>query len=132
MTTDDAEFLARFETGAIANADFRHRDHLRMAWLYVRRDGRVGGTARIRAGLRHFAAVHGVAHAYHETLTGFWARLMAHVVEVFPDDARFEDALARYAGFEDRRLAYRHWSSELLDGSRARREWVEPDLLPLP
>jgi hypothetical protein len=117
MTTDDAEFLARFEAGGIPNADFRHRDHLRMAWLYVRRDGREAGTARIRAGLRHFAAVHGVAHAYHETLTGFWARLMAHVVEVFPDDARFEDA---------------NWSSELLDGAPARREWVEPDLRPLP
>ena len=28
-------------------------------------------------------------------------RVMAHLVAAFPADARFEDALARYAGFED-------------------------------
>jgi hypothetical protein len=132
MSPDDADFLARFEAATIPNAAFRHRDHLRMAWLYVRRDGAAVGGVRIRDGLRHFAAAHGVAHAYHETLTGFWARLMAHAVEAFPADDRFEDVLARYAGFEDRRLAYRHWSSERLDGPVARRQWVEPDRLPLP
>ena len=132
MTADDAEFLARFEVGTIPNAGFRHHDHLRMAWLYLRRDGRQAGTARIHAGLRHFATVHGVAHAYHETLTGFWARLMAHAVEVFSADNRFEDLLSRYAGFEDRGLAHRHWSREVLDGPIARREWVEPDRVPLP
>lgn len=132
MTPDDADFLARFEAGTIPNAAFRHRDHLRMAWLYIRRDGREAGIGQIHASLRHFAAVHGLSHAYHETLTAFWARLMAHLVEAFPADERFEDALARYAGFEDRRLAYRHWSSEALDSPRARREWVEPDLRPLP
>jgi len=132
MTADDADFLARFEAATIPNSTFRHRDHLRMAWLYVRRDGRDMGTARIHAGLRHFAAAHGVAHAYHETLTGFWARLMAHLVEAFPADERFEDAVARYAGFEDRRLAYQHWSSAVLDGPLARHQWVEPDLRPLP
>jgi hypothetical protein len=33
----------------------------------------------------------------------FPARLV-HLVETFPADARFEDARARYAGFEHRRL----------------------------
>jgi hypothetical protein len=129
---DDSQFLAAFEAATIPNKAFRHRDHLRMAWLYVRRDGPEIGTTRICEGLRRFAAAHGVAHAYHETLTRFWARLMAHAVEAFPDLTRFEDVLARYAGFEDRRLAYRHWQAATLDGAAARARWVEPDLRPLP
>jgi hypothetical protein len=49
----------------------------------------------------------------------------------FPDVERFDDVLGRYVGFEDRRLAYRHWRAATLDGPIARLEWVEPDLLPL-
>jgi hypothetical protein len=128
----DEEFLAAFETATIPNQAFRHREHLRMAWLYVRRDGAAAGTERICAGLRHFASVNGVPHLYHDTLTRFWARLMAHVVEVFPGLTRFDDVLACYAGFEDRRLAYRHWRADTLDAPRARRQWVEPDLVALP
>jgi hypothetical protein len=129
---NDDEFLAAFESGAIANADFRHREHLRMAWLYVRRDGPAIGALRIREGIRRFATVHGVPHLYHETLTVFWTRLMAHAAEAFPELDRFEDVLGCYAGFEDRRLPYRHWRAETLDGTVARAQWVEPDLQPLP
>jgi N-formylglutamate deformylase len=129
---DDEQFLSAFEAAAIPNHAFRHREHLRMAWLYVRRDGAAAGTERICAGLQRFAAAHGVPHLHHDTLTRFWARLMAHVVEVFPGLARFEDVLACYDGFEDRRLAYRHWRADTLDAPLARRQWVEPDLVPLP
>jgi len=129
---NDEEFLAAFESGAIANADFRHREHLRMAWLYVRRDGPAIGALRVREGIRRFAAAHGVPHLYHETLTGFWTRLLTHAVEAFPELDRFDDVLGCYAGFEDRRLPYRHWRAETLDSPAARGQWVEPDLLPLP
>ena len=129
---NDDEFLAAFESAAIANTDFRHREHLRMAWLYVRRDGPAMGGLRIREGIRRFAAAHGVPHLYHETLTGFWARLMPHAVEAFGELDRFEDVLGCYAGFDDRRLPYRHWRPGTLDGPEARHRWVEPDLCPLP
>jgi hypothetical protein len=129
--TDD-EFLAAFESGVLPNHAFRHREHLRMAWLYVRRHGAEAGTARICEGLQRFAVAHGVPQLYHETLTRFWARLMAHTVEAFPHITRFEDVRACYDGFEDRRLAYRHWRAATLDGPVARRQWVEPDVRPLP
>jgi hypothetical protein len=103
-----------------------------MAWLYVRRHGSEAGARRIREGIQRFAVAHGVPHLYHETLTGFWTRLMVHVVETFPHVDRFEAVMACYAGFEDRRLPYRHWRAETLDGPAARRAWVEPDLRALP
>jgi hypothetical protein len=129
---DDDEFLAAFEAATLPNAALRHREHLRLAWLYIRRDGAGRGGAQVRAGLRRFAAAHGVPHLYHESLTLFWIRLVAHAVEAFPAHRRFEDMLGCWAGFEDRRAPYRHWRPETLDGTHARREWVEPDLLPLP
>ncbi len=95
---DDAQFLAAFESAAIPNAAFRHHAHLRMAWLYVRRDGPEVGAARIREGIQRFAAAHGLPHLYHETVTGFWTRLMAHAVDAFPELDR-----APVTGWERRR-----------------------------
>jgi hypothetical protein len=100
---DDDAFLAAFEAGATPNTAFRHHQHLRLASLYVRRDGREMGGARVRAGLRRFATIHGVPHLYHETLTSFWIRLVAHAVETFPAQQRFEELLDCWAGFDDRR-----------------------------
>ena len=129
---DDDAFLAAFEAAAIPNTAFRHREHLRMAWLYVHREGPDIGARRIREGLQRFAAAHGVPELYHETLTGFWTRLMTYVVATFPQLDRIEAVMACYAGFEDRRLPYRHWRAETLDGPVARRRWIDPDLRALP
>ena len=38
MLPDD-EFLRAFFGLTLANSEFRHRDHLRLAWLAVRRHG---------------------------------------------------------------------------------------------
>src|SRR4029450_735599 len=124
---NDDEFLAAFESATIANSEFRHREHLRMAWLYVRRDGPALGAVRIREGIQRFAAAHGVPHLYHETLTGFWARLMTPAAEgASPPVGGLEEVRACAGGCEDRRLPYRHWRQETLDDPQARRQWVEP------
>ena len=65
----DEEFLAAFEADAIPKAAFHHREHVRLAWSYLRRDGPAEATQRMREGIRRFAAVHGVPGLYHETLT---------------------------------------------------------------
>ena len=39
VTAADEQFLAAFEAGQIANQDFHHRDHLRLAWIQIRRLG---------------------------------------------------------------------------------------------
>jgi hypothetical protein len=33
------EFLRKFEAAEVGQRDFRHRDHLRMAWLYTNKYG---------------------------------------------------------------------------------------------
>ena len=32
----DIEFTRRFERGEVRNEDFHHREHLRVAWTYLR------------------------------------------------------------------------------------------------
>ena len=42
----DQEFAAAIETCRLPNAQFHHRDHLRLAWIYLRRYGPELGEAQ--------------------------------------------------------------------------------------
>jgi hypothetical protein len=71
---DDDALLAGFESARLAPGEFRHEEHVRAAFLYLTRTEDFGEAAvRFRRDLRRFAASHGVAGRYHETLT--WAYL---------------------------------------------------------
>jgi hypothetical protein len=132
MLQEDTAFLQAFESGTLPNGAFHHRDHLRLAWLYLRRDGPELGAARVVDGIRQFAAAHGAADRFHETLTRFWIGLVRHVDEAFPGAERFDDLLARYPPMADKNLIYRHYSAETLAERVGRNGWLQPDLLPLP
>jgi hypothetical protein len=47
---DDEQFLVAFENGALSPAEFHHRDHLRLAWVQVKRLGLAGGADAVAAG----------------------------------------------------------------------------------
>jgi hypothetical protein len=125
VMTDD-EFLAGFEAGALEN--FGHRDHVRMAWLMLRRHG-PGAAAAIRDGIRHFAQVKGATGLYHETLTLFWieACRLAGAERAASFDA-FVDCAPHLL---DKDLWAQHWTRERLFSDAARAAWVEPDLAPV-
>jgi hypothetical protein len=128
---DDDAFLAAFESGRLPNESFRHRDHLRLAWLYLRRDGPELGTHNILTGIRHFATAHGAVDRFNETLTRFWIRLVQHLIETFAAADTFDDLLAHFPRLADKSLVYRHYSQAALWSPVARQGWLEPDLRPL-
>lgn len=129
--TDD-EFVGAFHSGALPNERFHHRDHLRLAWILTRRLGADEAARAISAGIQRFAARHGHAAKYHETMTLFWARIVAHLVQSRPDIADFDTFLAAFPLLLDKDLPYRHWRRETMFTPAARARWVEPDLLELP
>src|SRR5262245_21123791 len=129
---NDDDFVRAFESGALANSAFHHRDHLRLAWLYLRRDGPERGMEHVLDGIRHFAVAHSAGDRFHETLTRFWVRLMQHLLEAFPGMEHFDDLLARFPAALDKSIVYRHYSTAALGSPAARHGWVAPDLLPLP
>ena len=129
--TDEA-FLAALAEGTVPDGAFHHRDHVRLAWLRIRALGLEPGTARIREDVRGFAARKGLATLYHETLTTFWARAVASALAGDPGTAGFAGFVARHPELLDKDLPRRHYRPESLTGETARREWVAPDVRPLP
>lgn len=70
--TDD-EFITSLEDCTLSNESFHHADHVRMAFLYLRRYPALEALQRFSASLARFAASMGKADRYHETIT--WAFL---------------------------------------------------------
>src|SRR5260221_13351544 len=123
----DHEFLHAFESGRLSPSEFHHRDHLRLAWLQVSRLGLEAGSAAVAGGIRRFAEAHGQHRLYHETLTRFWVRIVAHASQ-----PTFGATLARHPMLLRKDLPLAHWSRDTLYGDAARSAWVQPDLMPLP
>ena len=92
----DTEFARAFESGAVANADFHHADHLRLAWVYLAESPTVDAAIdRMAAALRRFATAAGYEEKFSQPTTEFWMYQVAAARAVMPD-ARFEVVLRAY------------------------------------
>lgn len=123
---DDSEYLAAFEACAIANTEFHHADHIRVAWIYLERYPLLDAMQRFIASLRRFAAHHDVPMLYHETITVAYL-LLIH--ERRNGEATFDDFRANNADLFTWKpsILDRYYSTETLASDRARSAFVLPD-----
>jgi hypothetical protein len=68
--TDD-ELLEQFEAASLPGDCFHHADHVRVAFIYLRRYSLLEALQKFSASLRRFASANGKPQRYHETIT--WA-----------------------------------------------------------
>ncbi len=122
MTDDD--FLAALEDTSLPDEAFRHRDHLRADYLYLRRDGFAGAVGSMSAALRRFAASRGKAERYHETVTIAFLALINERLAASGEPGSFEAFLARHPEIAERGLLTRYYRPETLGSETARRSFV--------
>jgi hypothetical protein len=139
ITDADIDALAaRFESAAIAATEWTHHAHLTVGAWHVARHGPDAALERMRAGIRRLNAAHGTidsdTRGYHETITRAYVRLLAAFLATRPAAEPLAATIAALlAGpLAARDVLLRHYSRERLLSVAARREWVEPDLAPLP
>ena len=70
----DAELLEGFEQCTLANSEFHHEEHVRVAFLYVSRFPVLEALKRFQENLVRFAQTHGKSDLYNETVT--WAYVL--------------------------------------------------------
>jgi hypothetical protein len=129
---NDDDFLRAFEDLSFPADLFRHREHIRVAWLYLKSSDASRAAERMAAGILRFANRHGATQKYHHTLTLAWMRLVAAALVETPEDYSFEQFIAERPELSDKNLLAKYYSSELLQTAAAREGWVDPDLQPLP
>ena len=98
----DDELVAGFEQGTLPAAAFGHREHLRLAWLYLARHGRADTERRLLAGLRAFAARAGQPARFSAPLTAAWIAIVADATAQHPDAASFDELVAAAPQLLDR------------------------------
>jgi hypothetical protein len=127
MTPADDDLLRGFATGELPG--LAHADHVRVAWLYVRRDGMPQALVRFAADLRRFAQAKGSPDLYHETITWAYLFLVAERCRLAPQVDRWSDFAARFPELLQWKpsLLDRLYTPETLWSEQARRGFVMPD-----
>ena len=133
---NDADLLQAFEACRLTAADFRHREHLRVAYLYLARDPFEQAHARFEAGVvRLLVHLGAPASHYHATLTRAWLLAVRHFLRREGAKETSEEFLAVPGGASrllDQKIMLTHYSAERLFSPAARAGFVEPDLDPIP
>jgi hypothetical protein len=138
ITSEDeiAALLQSFEDCTLPDSEFKHAEHLLVAFSYFRRSRlTVPQTAkRMRAALLRYLAHHGGdRQIYNETITLFWIRVVESFLKRRDTAGRSQAELAQelIESFASSKLIYDYFSRETLLSEEARKRWVEPDVKPL-
>ena len=130
--------LAGFEDCSLPKALWTHRAHLAVAVCYRERLPYNRALNSMRDGIQRYNQAVGGANTetsgYHETITRFYLWLVDHCIAngKLPGGNLADRVNSLYDRYGARHLPLRHWSRERLMSVEARREWVEPDVWPLP
>lgn len=127
-------FVAAWEAGTLPKHEWSHAAHVAVGACYALRHGDAA-LDRTRAGILRYNTAVGTANTdtsgYHETLTRFWAEVLA--AEVAGQANEWQAAKRAVARFgEDRDLHGLYYGFDVVRSVDARRAWVAPDLAPLP
>ncbi len=126
-----------FRTHSLPHAAWTHQAHLAVGLWYVQRHGEEAAKALLRAEIRSYNQAVGTPNSdtrgYHETVTLFYVWAAARYLE----RASAAPLLALVNGFVGDPIASKSaifvfWTRERLFSVAARRDWLEPDLAPLP
>jgi hypothetical protein len=134
--SEDEAFLAAFETGTWPFEKWHHREHIRVAYLYLCRFPYPEALEKMQSGIKALNIAHKVpekpGRGYHETITQAWMRL-THQAFVESGKAETSEAfLSKHPTLTSKDTLLAHYAKERLMSAEARRQFVEPDLNPLP
>lgn len=106
VLTDD-ELMRQFLDGTLPAASFHHREHVRVAWLFVVRYGVPHALSEFGDALRRFAAAQGATNLYHATITWAYVLLINERQQRWP--------AATWAAFADANPDLLTWKPSVLD-----------------
>jgi hypothetical protein len=126
MTMTDP-LVQAFERAAIDPTQFHHREHLYVAWCYLRALPLEDALARYVHHLRRLANALGVPQKFHATITWAYVLLLHDAMERAPG-ASFDELLAMTPAILDHRAGalYAYYDRAQLDAAEARRRFVLP------
>ena len=126
----DAEFLASFESLEIPRSDFRHRDHVRLAWIYLHDSNFAAGAARFCENFGEFVRHIGAESKYNETITWFYLVVVFQRIRNEPPTPDWEAFAHANEDLLDPRMGVirDRYRNETLFSPQARKTFLLPDV----
>lgn len=132
----DEEFVFAFENCMIPAAEWHHREHVRLAYLYLRQYPFATALERMREKLKQFNAAtktpESLERGYHETMTVAWLRLVQFTLSQCGPTASSDEFLDAQEHLLNRKALRYFYSKERLISWQAKAAFVEPDLTNFP
>ena len=124
------DLLARFIDTSLPAEEFHHRQHVEVAWLFVRRYGMPAALTEFSVAIKRFADAKGAAALYHETITWAFLLIIADRQARLPADG-FDDFAAANPDLLSWKPSVldRYYSVELLASPLAKQTFLMPDRL---
>lgn len=128
---------AEFDVRTLPKDRWTHEAHLVVGTYFVHTYGADEALRRLRDGICALNETHGTPNTeddgYHETITRFFVASIARILATkAPSDLENAVGTVLVSDLADPAAPLRHWTDATLFGPRARMQWVEPDLEPLP
>jgi len=132
---DDA-FLKAFEDCTLPFEQWKHRAHIKVAYLYLRQLPYAQALDKIRTNIQRYNAAtntpESLERGYHETMTQAWMRLVHFTLCEYGPAASADEFLEAQEHLLNKKALRFFYSRDQLISWRAKAEFVEPDLTPFP
>lgn len=136
LTSPDEAFLKAFEDCSLPFEQWKHRAHIKVAYLYLRQLPFDEALARARSNIKRYNAATNtpetLERGYHETITVAWMRLVQFTLSEYGPAASAEGFLEAQEHLANRKALRFFYSRERIISWKAKAEFVEPDLAPFP
>lgn len=133
---DDETFLKQFESTAWPKAEWHHRQHIKVAYLYLRRYPLDVASIKISERIQAYNKAHGVAESltsgFHETMTQAWLRLVHFTLCEYGPADNADAFFDQNPQLSEKRVLRFFYTRERFLTPEAKATFVEPDLTPLP
>jgi hypothetical protein len=123
----DQEYIAQFEQCTLPKENFKHRGHIRIAWIYLSQHPFPDAMQQIKVGIQRYAASLGASQIYHETMTQAWARII-HASMRNTHAESFDKFIHLHPELLNSKLINEYYSPQQLATTEAKLQWIEPDL----
>lgn len=127
----DHEFETQFADRSLEPSLFTHEAHLRLAWIHINRYGVEAAIDNICQQINAFATAHGDHDKFHKTVTVAAVRAVYHFI-LKSESGDFADFIAEHPRLKSsfKQLIDAHYGIDIFKSEQARKEFIEPDLLP--
>lgn len=127
----DQEFEHQFEKYQLKPCMFSHEAHLRLAYIHIQKYGVVQAEINMCKQIKEYAESLGVYDKFNKTVTIASVKVMNHFLKKSLTD-NFTDMMIEFPKLNSnfREILGQHYGFNVFGDKRAKKEFVEPDLLP--